>query len=71
MATLGNAAADLETAFRQLEQRWEATKALWNDPVRWAFEREYWAPLEEETRAADREMERLGQVIAQARRAVK
>jgi hypothetical protein len=61
----------LQTAWRRLCQAWEDAKAVWNDPVRWSFEKEHWTPLEQQVPAVQREMERLAQVIAQARRSVK
>jgi len=39
--------------------------------VRWQFEREFWQPLESQVPATLKEVERLAQVIAQARRSVK
>ncbi|MBM4467317.1 MAG: hypothetical protein FJ014_17485 [Chloroflexi bacterium] len=71
MANLNTAAAQLDFAFRTLRQRWEVTTSVWNDPVRWNFEKEYWTPLEMQVPATQREMERLAQVIAQARRSVR
>jgi hypothetical protein len=71
VANLSTTIAQLDAAFRTLAQRWEDTKSLWNDPVRWNFEKEYWTPLEKQTQATQREMERIAQVIAQARRSVK
>lgn len=63
-------AAELNAAWQALRRRWEETKMVWNDPVRRAFEQEYWTPLEEGTSAAQREMENLAKVIAQAKRRV-
>jgi hypothetical protein len=71
MANLGTTIAQLDAAFRTLSQRWEHTKTLWNDSVRRSFEDDYWTPLETQARETQREMERLAQVIAQARRSVK
>jgi hypothetical protein len=70
MTNLNTTIAQLDSAWKTLRQRWEATKAVWNDPVRWDFEKEYWMPLEGQVLATQREMERLAQVIAQARRNV-
>lgn len=71
MATLGATQARLLEAFQRVRQRWEDVKAVWNDQVRWSFEKEYWTPLEGQVQATQREMERLAQVIAQAQRGVK
>ncbi len=61
----------LQQAWQQLRQQWQKTAALWNDPVRWQFEREFWQPLEREVPATIREMDRLAQVISQARQNVR
>jgi uncharacterized protein YukE len=71
MADLKITTGQLDSAFKTLRQRLEETKALWNDPVRRRFEKEHWTPLESQVQATQREMERLAQVIAQARRSVR
>ena len=71
MANLSTTITQLDTAFQTLRQRWEHTKALWNDSVRRGFEDDYWTPLEKQTQTTQREMERLAQVISQAQRSVK
>lgn len=59
-----------QQAWQQLCRQWQKTVALWNDPVRWEFEREFWQPLEGQVPATLQTMERLAQVIAQARQNV-
>ncbi|MBM3127946.1 MAG: hypothetical protein FJ009_04830 [Chloroflexi bacterium] len=71
MSNLGSTATDLHTNWRRLCQKWEYTKTLWSDSVRRGFEDDYWTPLEKQTQATQREMERLAQVIAQAQRSIK
>jgi hypothetical protein len=71
MSNLNSTAAELQETWQRLRQRWTDTVAVWNDPVRWDFEKQYWQPLEGQTQATQREMERLAQVIAQARRSVR
>ncbi|MBC7264335.1 MAG: hypothetical protein H5T64_08235 [Chloroflexi bacterium] len=71
MSNLNTITAELDEAWQRLRQRWEETKAMWNDPVRWQFEREFWQPLESQVPIILKEMERLAQVIAQARRNVR
>lgn len=71
MSNLNTAIAHLDAAWKSLHLRWEKTKKVWNDPVRRDFEKEYWAALEQQIPATQREMERLAQVIAGARRSVK
>jgi len=71
MVNLSTAIAQLDSGWKTLRQRWEDTTAVWNDPVRWSFEKEHWTPLDAQAQATQREMEQLAQVIAQARRSVK
>jgi hypothetical protein len=71
MSNLNSAAVELQEAWQRLRQCWTDTVALWNDPVRWDFEKQYWQPLEAQTQATQREMGRLAQLIVQARRSVK
>jgi len=71
MHGLGNTGSGLQDAFRRLSQRWKEVKAVWADSVQRRFEKRYWAPLESQTQATLKEMDRLAQVIAQARRHVK
>jgi len=71
MANLNAAIFQLDSAMKTLRQQWEATSAVWNDPVSRNFQQNHWAPLEAQVQATGREMERLAQVIAQARRSVK
>ncbi len=71
MSSLNNTAAELHDAWQRLRQRWEDAKSLWNDPVRWNFEKDYWTQLEGQVQVTQREMERLAQVITQAQRSVK
>ena len=71
MANLSHTTNELDTALRSLRQQWESTQEVWNDPVSRSFEQEYIVPLESQVQATQRAMERLAQVIAQARRSVK
>ncbi len=71
MTTLSQTIANLQNAWQRLSRCWEDTKALWNDPVAWSFAKEYWDVLSPQPPAVQREMERLAQVIAGARRNVK
>ena len=45
--------------------------AVWTDAVQGAFARDYWALLANQVPATQREMQRLAEVIARARRSVK
>lgn len=59
---------DLRTTFQMLNRRWEEARAVWNDVVRWHFERTYWEPLERQARATHEEAARLADVLAKALR---
>jgi hypothetical protein len=71
MSNLNTTRAKLHEAWQRLRQRWQGTTALWNDPMRWQFEQEFWQSLENQVPITLKEMERLAEVIAQARRSVK
>jgi hypothetical protein len=71
MSNLNTAISQLETEWKALALRWEETKKVWTDLVRRDFEKEYWETLAPQPPAVQREMERLAQVIAGARRNVK
>ena len=71
MTNLNDTRAELQEAWQRLNLRWQETTALWNDPVRRHFEREFWQPLEGQWQPTVTDMERLAQVIAQAQRSVK
>lgn len=71
MANLSTTQAQLSEAFQRLRRCWEDTKAVWNDKVRWDFEKIYWTPLEGQTQTTLKEMERLAQLIAYVRQSVK
>jgi hypothetical protein len=64
--SLNNAVNQLQQCVQGIRQQWQETSGLWNDSVRWQFEREYWQPLEREAQTTLQEMEHLAQVIAQA-----
>ena len=66
MQSLNSSLSELDSAWQVLRQRWLSTTALWNDPVRWNFEREYWTSLEQQVADVKREMEQLSQILAQA-----
>ena len=59
-----------QQVWHQLCQQWQKSTALWNDPVRWQFERDFWQALERQMPATLQTMERLAQVIAQAQQHV-
>lgn len=69
--SLNSTAVYFKEAWRQLHQRWDETAQVWDDPVRFKFEKEFWQPLESQVTATHREMERLAHVISQAKRSVR
>ena len=71
VANMYEISEQLYHAWDRLSQRWSTTAGFWHDVVRHRFQKEQLAPLEQHIRATQREMERLAQVIEQARRHVK
>ncbi len=71
MGNLNTTRAELQEAWQRVHRRWQGTTALWNDPMCRQFEREFWQPLEDQAPATLKEMGRLAEVIAQARRGVR
>ena len=61
----------LNVALKALHLRWEETKAVWNDPVSRDFEGTYLALLDGDTRVTLQEMQKLAQVVAEARRRIR
>jgi hypothetical protein len=61
----------LYEAWQKLHQKWEQTKAAWDDPVSREFEHNFLIPLAEQEERTQRELEKLTHVIEQARRNVK
>jgi len=71
MADLDVSINQLGTAWKVLHQNWEDRKSLWNDPVSQSFEKNYLALFESQTQFTLKEMGRLAQVIAEARRRIR
>ena len=71
MSTLSNHHSELDAAWKLLQARWDATGESWTDQVHDDFAAHYWQPLQQQTQAAQRSLERLAQVVAKAQRAVK
>ena len=59
---------DLNRALKTMRQLWEETKLDWHDTVSQDFEENHWAPLERQTVATLRAIDRLAPVLAQAER---
>lgn len=60
-----------QQTWQRLNQQWQKTTALWDDPVRWRFEHDFWKMLERQVPAALQTMEHLARVIAQAQQHVR
>ena len=58
----------LKHAIRALRDQWLVTEETWSDSVRQRFEERYLAPLEPATQAAVFGIQKLAEVIDQARR---
>jgi len=71
MASLLSAHDHLDQGWQSLQRQWQASREQWNDPVSQRFEREYWQEHERLLPATMQEMQKLAEVIAQARRVVK
>jgi hypothetical protein len=64
---LHTGSSKLGLALKTLRLRWEETKEQWKDPVSQAFEANQMTPLERQILATLRAIDRLAQVIDQAR----
>jgi hypothetical protein len=71
MSNLDASVITLADAHKRLQQRWEAAKLVWNDPVRWSFECKHWEPLTQQTQTTLRDLEQLAAIIARARQSIK
>jgi hypothetical protein len=61
----------LQAEWQRLQDQWALALERWRDVVCQRFEREYWQEYERTILPALQQMERLDEVIAQARREVK
>jgi hypothetical protein len=66
--SLTSAAVDLANALESARVAWEQVRPGWNDPVRWDFEDNHWAPLDDQTRAVLQALDRLVPILATALR---
>lgn len=67
---MSEATNELSVVWQRLARRWEESESDWDDAVRREFEKRYWQLLAQESQSTAAEMERLAQVLAQARRSV-
>lgn len=68
MSNLSRSQAIIEAEWSKLAYQWEATTAVWGDAVQVWFQDQYWAEYEPMIRSTLRQMEQLGQLLAQAQR---
>jgi hypothetical protein len=59
---------ELSVALKDLKKRWGEIKEGWDDPVSRDFEERTWTPIELETTAVLRAMDRLAPVLQRAQR---
>lgn len=60
--------AKLVGALRDLMLRWEKAKAQWDDPMSRNIEERVLEPLDPKVRAASTAIEKMGEMVARARR---
>jgi len=60
----------MNSAQKAFDLQWARTRAVWDDAVQRAFEREHLEPIIKQVTATQTELERLLQDVAQARRNV-
>ncbi|MBC8447092.1 MAG: hypothetical protein H8D78_05020 [Chloroflexi bacterium] len=71
MSTLNDARERINSGWQVLQGQWHTACGLWDDPVQRRFEREFWQEFERTVPVAMKQMRRLAEVIAQARREVR
>jgi hypothetical protein len=71
MSTLNHARESIHSGWQALQGQWRTSCELWDDPVHWRFEREFWREFDRTIPATMEQMRRLADVIAQARREVR
>ncbi len=71
MTSLSQHLAELDTAWKLIQQRWQATGDVWHDRVAEEFAAQHIEPLAQQTQAVAASLERLAQVVSKAQRLVK
>jgi hypothetical protein len=66
--SLSSGSGKLNLALKALLLRWEETQGQWNDPVSQAFDENHYRPLESQLLATLRALDRLAQILDQARK---
>ena len=67
-AALISSSNRLDHSMKALRERWEATRATWNDKVRRDFEERHLLPLESAVNSALDGMHKMAEVLDQVRR---
>jgi hypothetical protein len=63
-----SAAVDLSNCLKTLLLVWEETRSGWRDSVSSEFAEQHWAPLEAQTQATIKALERLAPVLTRLQR---
>ena len=71
MTSLSQHLAELDTAWKLIQQRWQATGDVWHDRVAEEFAAQHIEPLAQQTQAVARSLERLAQMVSRAQRVLK
>jgi len=71
MSSLNQTRDRLQAELSRLHTQWQLTSDRWRDAVHHRFEREFWQEYDRAVLPTLREMDRLAEVISQARREVK
>lgn len=71
MSNLRTSQEKINYEWIKLQTQWQKTSELWNDSEKFRFQKEFWQEYEPIIRATMKQLERLDQVIDQAKREVK
>jgi len=71
MSNLNTTHDQLAARWKVLQQRWQAVRAQWDDAVARRFQQEFWQEYERVLPATLQELQKLAEVVAQARRNVR
>ncbi len=70
MSGAEEALALIEQEWGRLDQEWQRVLPQWQDEVQRGFERDYWRPLETETRSYLGDLQQLSETLSRARQSV-
>lgn len=69
--SLETSRTNLENVWQHLNLQWRTVSSVWNDEVRFQFERRYWGMLNTSVPPVLREMDSLSKTLLQARQNVR